>query len=157
MPFQPLPDTGPEKIHLSDVGLLLIRIAPVTVFSYYQLGSQLSQTVDFIWNAAEWDLVTQFDDKGFPAAAILAPVAVAILTISLMGVLVGIFTRINAFILTLLSGVILLTPIILSATLNPQALTLYIGLFAGLACGGGGRLSLDYALANRRERRRMLL
>jgi len=69
-------------------------------------------------------------------------------------VLVGIFTRINAFVLVLLSGVILLAPIILSATLNPQTLALYIGLFAGLAFGGGGRLSLDYALANRRERRR---
>lgn len=157
MPFLPLPDTGPEKIHLSDLGLLLIRIAPVTVFSYYQLGSQFSQAIEFIWSATEWDLVTQLDERGFPAAAILAPASVAVMAISLLGVMVGIFTRINAFILTLLSGFILLAPIILSATLNPQALSLYIGLFAGLACGGGGRLSLDYALANRRERRRMHL
>ncbi|NLT71500.1 MAG: DoxX family protein [Verrucomicrobiaceae bacterium] len=157
MPFQPLPDRGPDKIHLSDVGLLLIRIAPVAIFSYYQLGSQLSQAIEFIWDGREWDLVLQLDEKGFPAAAILAPVAIAIFTIALLGVLVGIFTRINAFLLTVLSGFILLTPVILSATLNPQATTLYLGFFAGLACGGGGRLSLDYALATRRERRRMHL
>lgn len=157
MPFEPLPDNRPEKIHLGDWGLLLIRIAPVAIFSYYQLGSQLSQAIDFIWDEREWDLVTQLDEKGFPAAAVLAPASVAILTIALLGVLVGIFTRINALVLTVLSGFILLAPIILSATLNPQATTLYMGIFAGLSCGGGGRLSLDYALATRRERRRMRL
>jgi uncharacterized membrane protein YphA (DoxX/SURF4 family) len=154
MPFQPLPDTGPEKPHLSDLGLLLIRVITVAIFFYYQMGHQLSLGIDFIWDAGEWDLVTQLTDKGFPAPSVLALSSVAVLTISLLGVLLGIFTRINALILALLSGVILLAPIILSTTLNPQSLALYVGLFAGLACGGGGRLSLDYALANRRERRR---
>jgi len=154
MPFQPLPDTGPEKPHPGDFGLLLIRIIAVAIFFYYQLGAQMALGIDFIWDAGEWDLVTQLTDKGLPAPTVLALVSVAVLTISLLGVLIGIFTRINALILTLLVGFILLAPIILSATLNPQALALYVGLFIGLALGGGGRLSLDYALANRRERRR---
>jgi len=154
MPFQPLPDTGPEKPHPGDFGLLVIRIITVAIFFYYQLGAQMALGIDFIWDAGEWDLVTQLTDKGLPAPTVLALVSVAVLTISLLGVLIGIFTRINALILTLLVGFILLAPIILSATLNPQALALYVGLFIGLALGGGGRLSLDYALANRRERRR---
>jgi uncharacterized membrane protein YphA (DoxX/SURF4 family) len=154
MPFQPLPDTGPEKPHPGDFGLLLIRIITVAIFFYYQLGTQLALAIDFIWDAGEWDLVTQLTDKGSPAPNVVALLSVAILTIALLGVLIGIFTRINGLILTLLTGFILLAPIILSATLNPQSLALYVGLFAALALGGGGRLSLDYALANRRERRR---
>lgn len=154
MPFQPLPDNGPDKVQPGDLGLLIVRILTAVIFFYYQLGNQLSLAVNFVWDAGEWDLVRQLTDKGLPAPSILALASVAILTISLLGVLIGIFTRFNALLLTLLSGFILITPIILSATLNPQSLALYVGLFAALALGGGGRLSLDYALANRRERRR---
>jgi uncharacterized membrane protein YphA (DoxX/SURF4 family) len=110
--------------------------------------------IDFVWDAGEWDLVGQLSEKGVTAPPVVALASVATLTISLLGVCIGIFTRINALILALLIGFILLAPIILSATLNPQSLALYVGLFVALAIGGGGRLSLDYALANRRERRR---
>jgi uncharacterized membrane protein YphA (DoxX/SURF4 family) len=154
MPFQPLPDTGPEKPHPSDFGLLLIRIIAVVIFFYYQLVAQIGLGIDFVWDNGQWDLVTQLTDKGFPVPNVVALVSVAILAIALLGVCIGIFTRINALILTLLVGFVLLAPIILSATLNPQSLALYVGLFAALSLGGGGRLSLDYALANRRERRR---
>ena len=154
MPFQLLPDTGPEPPLPSDFGLLIIRIITVAIFFYYQHVAQMALGIDFVWDAGEWDLVTQLTDRGLPSPAVLALVSVAVLTISLLGLVLGIFTRINALILALFVGFILLAPIILSATLNPQALTLYLGLFIGLALGGGGRLSLDYALANRRERRR---
>ncbi|MDP4937818.1 MAG: DoxX family membrane protein, partial [Verrucomicrobiales bacterium] len=133
---------------------LIIRIITVAIFFYYQHVAQMALGIDFVWDAGEWDLVTQLTDRGLPSPAVLALVSVAVLTISLLGLVLGIFTRINALILALFVGFILLAPIILSATLNPQALTLYLGLFIGLALGGGGRLSLDYALANRRERRR---
>ena len=154
MPFQPLSDNDPDKLQPGDLGLLIIRVITVAIFSYYQLGSQLSHAVDYVWDNGEWDLVNQLAGKNLPFPSIVTLAAVAILTISLLGVLIGIFTRFNALILTILSGFILIAPIILSATLNPQSLALYVGLFAGLALGGGGRLSLDYALANRRERRR---
>ena len=154
MPFQLLPDTGPEPPRPSDFGLLIIRIITVAIFFYYQHVAQMALGIDFVWDAGEWDLVTQLTDRGLPSPAVLALVSVVVLTISLLGLVLGIFTRINALILALFVGFILLAPIILSATINPQALTLYLGLFIGLALGGGGRLSLDYALANRRERRR---
>ena len=154
MPFQPLSDNDPDKLQPGDLGLLIIRVMTVAIFSYYQLGSQLSHAIDHVWDNDEWDLISQLTEKNLPFPGILALGAIAILTISLLGVLLGIFTRLNALVLTLLSGFILLAPIVLSATLNPQALALYVGLFAALALGGGGRLSLDHALANRRERRR---
>jgi uncharacterized membrane protein YphA (DoxX/SURF4 family) len=154
MPFQPLPDTGPEKPQLTDLGLLVIRVVTVTIFFYYQLRTQLTSAQNFIWDAGEWDLIKQLGAKGLPMPDMVAAGGIAIFTISLLGVFLGFFTRINALVLTLLTGFVLLTPIILSATLNPQSLALYVGLFAGLACGGGGRLSLDYSLANHRERRR---
>lgn len=154
MPFQPLPGNGPAPPHPGDFGLLLIRIMAVAIFFYYQLANQMVLGIDFVWDAGEWDLVGQLSEKGVTAPPVVALASVATLTISLLGVCIGIFTRINALILALLIGFILLAPIILSATLNPQSLALYVGLFVALAIGGGGRLSLDYALANRRERRR---
>ena len=154
MPFQPLPDTGPEKPQLTDLGLLVIRLVTVAIFSYYQLRAQLVLAQNFVWDAGDWDLIKQLGTKGLPMPDIIAVGGIAIFSISLLGVLLGFFTRFNALILTLMTGFILLAPLILSSTLNPQSLALYLGLFAGLACGGGGRLSLDYSLANYHERRR---
>lgn len=154
MPFQPLPDAGPEKPQLSDLGLLIIRVVTFAVFFYYQLRTQLVSATDYVWDSGDWSLIEQLVAKGLPVPDIVAISGIAIFSISLLGVLLGIFTRMNALILTLMTGFVLLTPLILSVTLNPQSLALYIGLFAGLACGGGGRLSLDYSLASHRERRR---
>lgn len=154
MPFLPLSDNGPDKLQAGDLGLLIIRVIAIAIFSYYQLGGQLSHAIDYVWNNGEWDLINQLADKHLPAPSSLALVAVAILTVTLFGALLGIFTRINALLLALLCGFILFAPLTLSTTLNPQTLALYVGLFIGLAFGGGGQLSLDYALENRRERRR---
>lgn len=156
MAFHPLPDSGPEKPQLNDLGLLIIRMISVITFAYYQLRDQLSHAQNYIWDSGEWDLIEQLALKGLPLPNIVAVTAIAVFTIALLGVFVGIFTRINGLLLTLMSGFILLAPLILSPTLNPQSLALYIGVFAGLAGGGAGRLSLDHFLADRRARRRKL-
>ncbi len=154
MAFHPLPDSGPEKPKLIDLGLFIIRIFSAAAFFYYQLREQLSLAQNYIWESGQWTLIEQLTGKGLPLPHVVAVAAVALFSISLLGVLVGIFTRINGLILTLMTGFVLLAPLILSPTLNPQSLALYIGVFAGLASGGGGRLSLDYFLADRRAKRR---
>ena len=76
MPFQLLPDTGPEPPRPSDFGLLIIRIITVAIFFYYQHVAQMALGIDFVWDAGEWDLVTQLTDRGLPSPAVLALVSV---------------------------------------------------------------------------------
>lgn len=154
MPFQPLQDSDSDKPRLADLGLLVIRVLSVATFSYYQLASQLGLALGHLWDGSDWSLVAQLTERGIPAPSAVAAAATGLLTANLLGVLFGFFTRINALLLTLMSGFVLFTAISLSPTLNPQALSLYLAIFIGFACGGAGRLSLDFLLAGRRARRR---
>lgn len=153
MPFQPLPDNGPQRTAASDVGLFVVRLFTAVTFFYYQLIEQLGQARNYFWEKAEWDLVNQFTDKGLPLPGVLAVAFVIVFALSLAATTVGIFTRINALILLVLAGAILILPLDLSLSLNPQALVLYIGAFLGLALGGAGRASLDYRLAGRKSKK----
>ena len=153
MPFQPLQDSDPDKPCLADLGLLVIRLLAVATFTYYQLNRQFHLAVDHLWEGADWDLVSQLADRGLPSPDLIAA-AVGIQIVTLLGVVLGIFTRINAFLFTLMIGFLLFSAIDLSPSLNPQALALYLAIFLGLACGGAGRLSLDHLLAGRRARKR---
>jgi uncharacterized membrane protein YphA (DoxX/SURF4 family) len=152
MPFQPLQDSDPDKPRLADLGLLVIRLLAVATFAYYQLVRQLHLAVDHLWEGADWDLVSQLAERGLPSPDIIASAAVGLQIVTLLGVVFGIFTRINALLFTLMIGFVLFSAISLSASLTPQAL--YLAIFLGLACGGAGRLSLDHLLAGRRARKR---
>lgn len=154
MPFQPLQDSDPDKPRLADLGLLVIRLLAVATFAYYQLIHQFHHAVDYLWDGAEWDLVSQLAELGLPYADIVASASVGLQIATLLGVVLGIFTRINALLFTLMMGFVLFSAINLSSSLNPQALALYLTIFLGLACGGAGRLSLDHLLAGRRARKR---
>lgn len=154
MPFQPLQDSDPDKPRLADLGLLVIRLLAVATFAYYQLVHQFHFAVDYLWDGAEWDLVGQLAERGLPYADIVASASVGLQIATLLGVVLGIFTRINALFFALMMGFILFSAINLSSSLNPQALALYLTIFLGLACGGAGRLSLDHLLAGRRARKR---
>ena len=76
----------------------------------------------------------------------LATAFVIILLLSLIAIVIGIFTRINALILLLATIAILIVPLSLSPSLTPQTLVLYITVFLGLVLGGPGKASLDYGL-----------
>lgn len=154
MPFQPLQDSDPDRPRLADLGLLVIRLLAVATFAYYQLVRQLHLAVDFLWEGAEWDLVSQLAGLGLPSPDLIASASVGLQIVTLLGVVFGIFTRINALLFALMTGFVLFSAISLSASLNPQALALYLAIFLGLACGGAGRLSLDHLLAGRRARKR---
>ncbi len=153
MSFQLLQDSDPERPRLADLGLLAIRLSSVATFAYYQLADQLGQAVGHLWDESGWSLVDQLAERDLPVPGMVAPLAVALMSTTLLGVLLGFFTRLNALLFALMIGFVLLSAITLSPTLNPQSLALYLGVFAGFACGGGGRLSLDHLLAGRRARR----
>lgn len=154
MPFQPLQDSDSDKPRLADLGLLVIRLLGVATYFYYQLATQLGEAVRHLWDGVEWGLAGQLAERGLPMPSVAAAAAVGLEAVSMLGLSLGFFTRINALFLALLTGFVLFSAISLSPTLNPQALALYVAIFAGFACGGGGRLSLDFLLAGRRARRR---
>lgn len=154
MPFQPLQDSDPDKPRLADLGLLVIRLLAAATFAYYQLVDQFHFAVDYLWDGADWNLVSQLAERGLPYADIVASASVGLQIATLFGVVLGIFTRINALLFTLMMGFVLFSAIDLSSSLNPQGLALYLTVFLGLACGGAGRLSLDHLLAGRRARKR---
>lgn len=153
MSFQPLQDSDPDRVRPSDFGLLIIRLLIVAAFTYYQLADQLALAHGYLWDAADWNLVAQLSERGTPAPPIVAALATGLFAGNLLGLLFGFFTRISALLLSLMTGYVLFSAISLSPTLNPQALSVYLGVFAGFSCGGGGKLSLDFLLAGRRARR----
>ncbi|MDF1823429.1 MAG: hypothetical protein P1U68_02240 [Verrucomicrobiales bacterium] len=154
MPFQPLPDTGPGKPKPSDFGLLLIRILAAATFSYYQLFQQLCLAGKYVWEKEPWDLMEQLSAQGLFYSGPVAVAMVAALTLSFVGLVFGIFTRINSLLLLILTGFIFITPLELSHTLNPQSLVLYLTLFLAFACGGAGRISLDYFMMGKKVKRK---
>ncbi|MBU6179347.1 MAG: hypothetical protein KGR69_06765 [Verrucomicrobia bacterium] len=154
MSFQPLQDSDPDRVRPSDLGLLVIRVLTVAAFTYYQLAKQLGLALGHLWDATDWNLVTQLTERGVPSPSAVAAVATGLSAANLLGLLFGFLTRINALLLTLMTGFILFSAVSLSPTLNPQALSLYLGVFAGFCCGGAGRLSLDFLFAGHRARRR---
>lgn len=154
MPFQPLQDSDPDQPRPADLGLLVIRLLTVAAFTYYQLATQSGLALGHLWDGVEWSLVAQLTELGTPAPSAVAAVATGLCAANLLGLLFGFFTRINALLLALMTGFVLFSAVSLSPTLNPQALVLYLAVFIGFACGGGGKLSLDFLLAGRRARRR---
>tara|TARA_R110000850_G_scaffold255885_2_gene381764 strand:- start:1149 stop:1613 length:465 start_codon:yes stop_codon:yes gene_type:complete len=150
MPFQPLPDKGPGKPNSSDFGLFIVRSISAAAFVYYQLLDQLSLARLFVWDKAEWDLANQLNELGLPVPGVLSVALIILLLIAFLGIVVGIFTRINALILLFLTAFIFIVPLNLSPTLTPQTLVLYLALFLGLAFGGAGRVSLDFLMAGKR-------
>tara|TARA_R110002096_G_scaffold40688_25_gene110415 strand:- start:2642 stop:3106 length:465 start_codon:yes stop_codon:yes gene_type:complete len=151
MPFQPLPDQSPEKPNSSDFGLFIVRFISVSAFVYYQLLDQLNLVRLFVWEKAEWPLIDQIRDISLPMPELIATTLILALAISLFGISLGIFTRINSLILFILTAFILLAPLDLSPTLTRQALVLYLALFLALACGGAGRVSLDYLMTGKKR------
>lgn len=151
MSYSFFPASASDRPRLADLGLLTIRLFTVLTFAYYQLAHQLRQAIDHLWEEAPWSLVSQLGDRGLPSPELLAPLGIALMTTTLMGVLLGFLTRLNALLFALMTGFVLFSALSLSPTLNPQTLALYLGVFLGFAGGGAGRLSLDHLLAGRRR------
>lgn len=154
MLFQSIEESDPDRPRLADLGLLVIRLFAAASFAYYQLARQFHLAVDFLWDGADWELIGQLAGRGFSSPEGMAVAAIGLQIMTLLGVVLGIFTRISALLFALMTGFVLFTPITLSPSLNPQALVLYLSIFLGLACGGAGRLSLDHLLADRGARKR---
>ncbi len=155
MRFLPIPDNEPKLSRSGDLGLLALRLVTVATSFYYQLSTELRRANDHLWNDSDWPLVAQLLEWGLAApVALTAAIGALVLTAtSTLGLLLGFFTRANAFVFAALTVVVLLSGIALSPTLKPQSLVLYLAISACLVCAGGGRISLDHLLKGRSARR----
>lgn len=154
MPFQPLADKTDEKPVSLDLGFLILRLVAVFAFIYYELAAELRNALHFVWEQAEWPLIDQISEKGLPLPGVLSVIFVALVTIALLGIAIGIFSRINGILLVVATGLLLLVPIDFGSSPTPQTLVLFAGIFFAVAIGGAGKLSLDYKLAGRKARRK---
>jgi putative oxidoreductase len=154
MPFLPLQDNNPERNPSADFGWLALRFFTFAIYLYYQLAADLERTRALIWEKQSWDLVAGLAGLGLPYPAVLAPVAVGLIAVILLGILLGFLCRFNALLFSVAMGFVLVSALRVSHTLNPQCLLLFIAAGISLAIAGPGRFSLDHLLAGRRARRR---
>lgn len=150
MPFNIMSDTEPDNPNGLDVGLLFLRWIGIIALMYYQVWDQVVNAARYLWNKTEWDVVDQFQSLSIPFPGPLAVSFLFLLTIFCVGIALGILTRMCSTALLLFMGFILVAPIDLSKSLNPQTLVLYMGVFLTLLLGGAGKLSLDFLLAGRK-------
>ncbi len=152
MPFHFSKTQPSEHISGLDFGLLVIRVITVITLGYYQIFGHLKSAWGYLWEQTDWALVDHIQNLSLPSPPTISVALIFVITLCMLGLLIGIFTRINAFILLLLLGLVLVSQLRLSASLNPQALVLFLGILMALILSGGGKFSLDSLLASRKAR-----
>ena len=152
MPFRFAKNKNPESPIAPDFALLIIRAISTGALGYYQVFGHAKALWDFLWAQKDWSLIAQVKTLGLPYPGAIAGALIFLILLTMIGVFIGIFTRINSLFLFLLLGFVLVAPILLSPGLNPQTIVLYLGILLALMFSGGGRFSLDGFLAGRKAR-----
>jgi uncharacterized membrane protein YphA (DoxX/SURF4 family) len=143
MPFFLIADDALAKPDWRDVGLFFVRVLAILSFTYYQLVEQLRLAFDWLWTRAPWDLLDQITQSGHPFPPVLAVSLIVLLALTCFAIFFGIFARWHGLVFFLLCLYVLVAPLELSPTLNPQTVALYTILGFGFIFSGAGRLSLD--------------
>ncbi len=152
MPFHFAKTQNPENLTAPDFGLLVVRVITMVALGYYQIFNHLQSVWGYLWEQSGWKLIDQIQALRLPFPPVIAVALIFLITLAMIGIVVGIFTRFNALLLLLLLGIVLISQLRLSISLNPQALVLYIGIQITLILSGGGKFSLDHLLASRKNR-----
>jgi putative oxidoreductase len=105
--------------------------------------AKLHHLPEFTKNFAEW---------GLPQPHLLAPFVAGVECVGGLLLLLGLFTRLSAFLLTVIMVVAILVAKLVEVdsleTLLGFEETVYLALFIWLAIDGAGKISLDYLLDN---------
>lgn len=137
-------------VTLHDFWLLALRLATAFCLIYFQAWAQIKMAWAFVWEKAPWQLVDQMSAASFPAPNILAPLLISLLLLVGIALGFGFLCRIVSLIGVLLCGLVLVTQLELSSTLSSQTLVLYCSIFLVIIFAGGGRISLDSLLTQRK-------
>jgi len=137
-----------------NVGLLFLRAATVATLIYYELAIHLQKAWNNVWKEEDWGLVDQFVNLSLPLPGAVAVTIVLTAFLTAIGVFLGFLGRINAAILILILGFLLMAKVQTSDNFTPEVIVLYIIIFTGLIITGSGRYSMDFLLTTQRKRRK---
>lgn len=139
------------RIGLSDTagawGLLLLRAVTGGMIFYIHGWHKLLGGIDYLFHGTSWMLAKEVGEMRVPAPLVAAWVATLIQLIGGGFLVVGLATRVAAFLLAGTLGVAILQNLL--AGRDPQLALLYTLNVATLCLLGGGRFSLDAKFSQR--------
>ena len=128
----------------TSLGLLLLRAGTGALVFYVHGLHKLEGGISFLHDGTPWQLAEEVAAMHVPLPVVSAFAATAAQLLCAPLLAAGLFTRINAAILTATLGVAVLQN--LGAHRDPQLALLYECVVASLVFTGGGRWSLDALL-----------
>ncbi|MEN2998301.1 MAG: DoxX family protein [Brevinematia bacterium] len=128
---------------MADLGILILRIVSGITMALFHGWGKLLGIINFL-SGKEWKFVDKVANLGLPLPGLFAILTGLIEFLCSILLLLGLFTRINALLLTSVMIVALYYNI---RSGNPYELTLlYLAIFISLLILGGGKYSLDHLL-----------
>ncbi len=131
------------------VGHLALRAAAGLMIFYIHGWHKLEGGIAYLQYGTPWKLAEEVAEMHFPAPVASAFAATVVQFVSAPLLAVGLFTRINAILLTATLSVAILQNIV--AGRDPQLAILYVLVMASLAFLGGGKFSLDARLFSKSQ------
>ena len=130
-------------------GHLLLRAAVGSMIFYIHGWHKLEGGIAYLHHGTPWKLAEEVAGMHFPAPVVSAFAATIVQFVCAPLLAVGLFTRINAALLTATLGVAILQNVL--AGRDPQLAILYVLVMASLVFLGGGRCSMDARLFSKRQ------
>ncbi len=129
------------------IGLLVLRASVGLMIFYIHGWHKLEGGIAYLQHGTPWKLAEEVAEMHFPAPVASAFMATIVQFICAPLLAVGLFTRVNAALLTATLSVAILQNIL--AGRDPQLAVLYVLVMVSLISLGGGRFSLDAKLFSR--------
>lgn len=133
----------------ANIGHFFFRVSAGLMIFYIHGLHKLEGYIAYLQHGTHWVLYEEVSGMHFPAPLVSAVAATVVQFICSLFIVVGLFTRVNAALLTgALSGAILQN---LLAGRDPQLAILYTLVVVTLIFIGGGRFSLDKKISTNIE------
>jgi putative oxidoreductase len=142
------PDTQSRS---AAVGHLVLRAAAGLMIFYIHGWHKLEGGIAYLQHGTPWKLAQEVAEMHFPAPVASAFMATIVQFICAPLLAAGLFTRINAALLTATLSVAILQNVL--ADRDPQLAILYVLVMASVAFLGGGKFSLDAKLFSQRQQK----
>ena len=142
-------DPGTEGLPVP-LGYLMLRVGVGLMIFYMHGWHKLEGGLAYLQHGTPWKLAEEVAEMHFPAPLASAFAATMLQFVCAPLLAIGLFTRVNAALLTATLSVAILQNVL--AGRDPQLAILYVLVMAGLIFLGGGRLSLDAKLDSRWRR-----
>jgi uncharacterized membrane protein YphA (DoxX/SURF4 family) len=137
------------------IGHLILRVVAGLMIFYVHGWHKLEGLMAYLQHGTPWKLTEEVAEMHFPAPFPSAVAATVVQFVCSLFIGVGLFTRINAVLLTGVLSVAILQNFL--AGRDPQLAILYVLIMSSMIFLGGGRFSLDAKLVSRRLQSALLI